>query len=568
MATNDAQSIAAFDDDGEDFGPPPATAPAEKLSPKPVAAVATNGQFEDDDAGPPPVPAITPVEADDAWDAIVNEDVKMPTPPPVKSAASKTKKSHNADVVPLPAANRVVTLAQDLKLTKKQTESITAAWSGDNRTRARDLFMQGVQETLRKETGHEGYVPMFGSQTKNLFIGIPMFGGHDADSIKYPGCLALEYVFGQNVFPFGLLIQIVAVYGVGKSALAAEFARWFDLANGGSVVQEAETKFSPEWYESIMGFDSFERLQLNRCKSIEGWQRALSEGIRRYKKLLVGTKKEPGPGRTVPVLFVVDSVAGKTGEETQEKILGERSEANPELRGTTGTGAAGRTFPVDVQTITSYVKTISGELDQWPFSLVMINHLRNQKDDQGNPERKKSGGKQLDFQESFELEIKRLGGRHKIESLQFTGFPVEIVCEKSSFSETGNKVQTRLLWWDERDKAGNWWQRTIWDWDWSTVWLLNALRNQAGLKPRLRQNLIDIGFHIECPKSGEVENLAWSSSLGMKDKDALPWADVGRLFRMNRELLNKIRSALCIHNRPLLAGDYLKQQDQIAEENA
>src|SRR5690606_7191944 len=111
------------------------------------------------------------------------------------------------------------------------------------------------------------------------------------------------------------------------------------------------------------------------------------------------------------------------------------------------------------------MRSIPQELDNWPFSLVLINHLRRHKNDDGIEVRQKSGGEQVNVQESFELELIKHGGRKKkIECTEWEGYPVRITGEKNSFGPTGRSVVTRLLWWEEEDDKGNWRQRTVWDW--------------------------------------------------------------------------------------------------------
>jgi hypothetical protein len=457
---------------------------------------------------------------------------------------------------------RVISLDQR-KLSRKD-EARLADWKGRNRGKALDAFFRGQAELARKKFGHKSvYV---GSEADALIICIPMYAGHGEAAARYPGCLPMEFVLAQDGFPLGLVFQLVARHGVGKSGLLAEFGRWFFLAGGGMYLNEAESKFNPNWYRSILGKEFFDMMPLARCKSVEDWQRKLSFSIQSTKAGMEGSKESPGPGRTIPVLYGVDSIMGKSSEETQEAILGKLDRRTGQ-RGTTGDGAASRGFPIEALKITRYMRTIPGELDEWPFSLVLVNHLRIKTDDAGNVERSKAGGEQVNFQESFELELKKVGGHKKvITCANFEGFPVEISCEKNSFGPTHRRIQTRLLWWDEKNEDGEWEQRTAWDWDWSTVHLLYTLMHGERANPRFRQALKDIDFHLECPKTAEVENLAWSRSLGMKREDAMPWSDVGALIREDRELLDRLRCALRINRRPVLAGDYLEQLGQLARD--
>lgn len=505
-----------------------------------------NSLLDDDDEpaaatrpAKPPKPA-----ADD--DDYFKDDDDTPSAPPAKVPPKATTR--------LADATKRATVSLDVaqKRTKKEEASL-AKWKGQQRGKTIDAFFARQTSEARKKFGHEGVY--LGSQADTLVVGIPC------------PALAFEYVIAQDCFPLGLVLQIVAKHGVGKSGLLAEFGRWINMAGGGTILCENETKFNPHWYKSIMGREVFERMPLHRCDSVEGWQEHLTWSVKKMQEDMVGTKEQPGPGRTFPVLFGVDSIMGKMSRENQEKILGKKGKKGK--LGTTGEGyAQARSFPIEAGSITKYMRTVPQLMDRWPFALVLVNHLRIKQDDMGNQERNKTGGEQVNFQESFELELKKIGGHaKKIVSAEFEGVQLQLSCEKNSFGPTGRKAQTRLLWWYERDEqTGEQLQRTQWDWDWSTVHLLNNLLGATTPSTYLKRRLVDAGMHIDCPAVGDVDNLAWSKTLGMKKEDALSFAEVGAMIREDAKLTNTIRDALGITRRPLLAGDYLKQLDGIAEE--
>lgn len=434
-----------------------------------------------------------------------------------------------------------------------------------SRSRLTDSLIKHMIAAQRKKFGNSAV--FVGKETDKLIVGIPMFAGHGETGLRYPGCLALEFVIGMDIFPLSLVIQLVAKTGVGKSGMLAEFGRWFHMAGGYFNLCEAETKFNPEWYRSIMGEKVFdEEVILDRCDSVEQWQRMTTFAIQEAKRFMDGTKSEPGPGRTFPWLFGVDSIMGKSSEKTQEGILGKKTKDG--ARGTTGEGAAGRGFPIEALIISRYMRSIPAELDNWPFAMVMVNHLRIKTDDMGNEERSKAGGEQVGFQESFEIEMAKVGGHKKrIESRHFEGFPVQISCEKNSFGPTHRRIQTRCIWQDAKNQdTGKWEQKTFWDWDWSTIWLLNNILNSEHGSPRLRAALKEeVGFHLACPSVSDIENRAWSKNLGMKEKDAMSWAEVGALIRQDQKLLDELRAALRISRRPRLAGNYVQQLDELTK---
>jgi hypothetical protein len=432
------------------------------------------------------------------------------------------------------ATPRRVLNLDDRKLTKSQKSKLVD-WRGANAGKQRSSYFTGQLGLARTKFGHESI--MAGSDTSNLVVGIPC------------PALSFEYLITQDVFPLGVIMQLVGKWGSNKSSLVYEFFRWFDIAGGGSILMENETKFSPELCYSIMGYGKSSTwdsapLILNRCESVEDWQDKLTWWIAQEKHDLIGTKDQPGPGRTIPILFSIDSLMGKSSQEVMEKVKKE--------------GHTDRRFPVEALKITDYFRTVPQMLDTWPFALVMTNHLKMGKDEMGRDVRNKAGGTGVSFQESFELETSVV--KTTIECAQFTGKAIRIKCFKNSFGTSHRQIITRMLWWEEEDENGRLYQKTVWDWDWSTIHLL------SNIKGRCLSRLKDSGFHIDTPRTSDIENLAWSRTLGMTKADARPWHEVGAMIRQDKNLMSTLRKCLGIKNRPLLQGDYLDQLDEMTED--
>lgn len=422
-----------------------------------------------------------------------------------------------------------VTLDQR-KLTKKQKGQLEK-WGGKNAFGTVDKFFGAQIKQARKKFGIDSVYS--GTNLDNLVIGIPI------------PALAFEYVITQDCFPLGLIMHLCGPPGSMKSALYFEMSRWFKMCGGGSVLQEVETKLSPDFPKSIIGDDMENVLVINRCDSVEDWQDKLMHWVVQLKKDFVGTKADPGPGRTVPVLFGVDTIMGKASYETQEKIR--------------DAGHAERSFPVEALKITNYLKTIPQDIDKWPFAIVLSNHLKEKSDDQGRKLRSTAGGVQVNFQESWELETKVRKG--KIQCSEWEGKVLSLKCYKNSFGPTGREAWTRVLWWDELNpETGEYEQKTVWDWGWSTVRLLSTVKGMEAAR------LKDMGFHIATPRTSDVENKAWSKYFGMKEADAVSWTELGDMIHRDEQLMRKLRIALGIKKRPLLAGDYLQQLETLTKD--
>ena len=428
----------------------------------------------------------------------------------------------------------------DRKLSKGQKSKLEN-WNNDKRGAMLDDYMAGVTEVARTEFGNSNV--LVADEKSALLVGIPC------------PALAFEYVIAQDVFPLGLIMHLVGKSGTNKSSLLDEFFRWFVRARGLGNLFEVESKRSPDLLPSIVGYDVAPKfIRIDNCNSVEDWQKHLQFWLWHHKQRLVGTKEKPGPGRTVPILFGVDSIMGKLSWESQEKVREK--------------GFGGRSWPVEAGSITQFMKTVPQDIVGWPFTIVLNNHLKLGQDDNGHEVRRTGGGAGVNFQESFELEMRMRKSNIENNDLAegWRGRVLAIRCQKNSFGDTYREIDTRFLWWEELDEAATataghevWRQKSLWDWNWATVHLLINLKGRAAGR-------VEKILHIAAPHVSDVENDAYSETLGMKKEDAVPWSKLGAMIAAQPDLMHALRDALCIKRRPLLAGDYLKQLDALAQQ--
>lgn len=425
------------------------------------------------------------------------------------------------------------------KLNKKQTEVVAEKRS--NQRRSTDDFIKASIAAARQKYGTSAV--MLGGETSKLAIVIPI------------PALPFEILIGQSGFPLSVVMQLVAEAKVGKSSLLAEFGRWFDGVDGAFTLLECESKFNDVWYRSIMGPEVFdERVAYHKCESLEGWQERLTSAVKEAQDFMDGTAKDPGPGRVIPFLYGVDSIFGKASEQSQEKILGKRQDDG--RRSDKAVGYAERSYAIEAQIFAKYLRAVPDLVDRWPMALVFVNHLRNTKDDQGNAVRLKPGGAQVSFQQSYEIELQRAKGpKYMIACEQFAGYPVRITCPFNSFSQGNRAIVTRMLWWYEpHPETGRPRQVTCWDWDWSLVHTISTQLSGDRFDPIYRARLKEAGIHVEVLKTGDVENTAWSRTVGVKKENPVSWAELGAMLRSDESLKQAIRDAFCVVTRPTLSG--------------
>lgn len=457
-------------------------------------------------------------------------EAKAPAPVPVtakrRDPRSPTPQIEVASNPAILAPRPTVILPDPRKLTKKDQNTL-ARWRGENHGKMLDSYFKGQMEAARRKFGHRGVSA--GTMADNLLIGIPC------------PSLAFEYLLCLDCFPLGLILHLNGPPGSLKSALLYEFMRWVRAAGGGSFLEEVETKWSPILLQSLVGFaDGEHNVLVDRCHSVEEWQQRIIYNVDQSKRLMMGTKDAPGPGPTFPILFGVDSIVGKESAEIQEKVM-ER-------------GHGDREFPKAALIITQWMKTFAHQIDDWPFTIVLNNHLKLGTDKQGRETKRTAGGQGVGFQESFELQTRVI--KKEITSASWDGVQIRITNAKNSFGTSHRSIDARMLWWNEKDENGVWKQRTVWDWDWATIKLLTTLEGKA--KATLKAEDV----HVAAVKVSDVDNTAWSATLGMKEKDAVPWQELGKMIRKDEALMNRIRGALGIHRLPFLAGDYVQQLEE------
>jgi RecA/RadA recombinase len=463
------------------------------------------------------------MEERDVLDDVI-ESIKVEKP--VKPAKRKTKTEEPKEELKEEPKEEIKksTFVDNRKLTTKGKELLRAKWSVENSFQSRDGLMQGLLEAGRSKFGAER---VFGSrkELEQLAIGIPT------------PSLAFEYLIANDVFPLSSVMMLAGSWGSCKSALSYEFFRWFYELSGLAVHIDTENKFDAEFACDIMGVDrDATPIISNRANSVEQMQDLLTHYLMETQKMLIGSKEEPGPGKTVPCCFCIDSLAAATSEEIQEKITKE--------------GHANRAHPVNALKNTHYLAGIKKQFENWPFTLLVVNHLKEKIDDMGNTQQYTLGGQSFNFHESFE--IRNSIWKAKFKNAQFEGVGVRLHCAKNSFGPTGRKIKTRFLWWIEDDATtGEPRDVFLWDWNWAICTLLNEM---DGIQ---KQRLLDRDLGIKCKSpAADVECLANFRAVGMGKDEYLPFQEVGQMIQDNPAVCKQIREALNIKQRYRLDRPY------------
>ena len=368
--------------------------------------------------------------------------------------------------------------------------------------------------------------------------------------IKMP--FVMQYILQNNALPLGRIFELVGEEKSNKSTLAFEIGKWFNGEYGHVYIFENETKFSEDMAMAVMGYtDEVGRPQFVHLPSgtQEDWQAKMTTTLKDIKhKMLSGAsvkigskvKKYKPIGRTVPILFILDSLAGAVAEENVKKI--------------NQRGFSGRNHPAEALSNTSYFKKFRSDLVKWPVALLIVNHLRKQKAENGQHiERKSPGGKHVAFQQSFQLELTKTKALSYVDTrkgavaLSVKGNRVKIQCRRSSLGEDLRAANVDVLWWYEK-RNGKIRQYTKWQWSSALVDLL--LEQDGSAKERIRE-IVDVR---------QIKNKFWSNKLKVSKEKPLTKAEIGEKIEKNDAIIAKLSDLFAIKQRILMTrGDDYKK---------
>ncbi len=361
--------------------------------------------------------------------------------------------------------------------------------------------------------------------------------------LPVPG-LAFRYLIQQDMFPLGRITVVTGLEGSCKSSLMYEIMRWHLVYGGFSLLLENETKDSPDIRQGLWSHDNDflnTRFRSVDTRSVEEWQTALTRGIKATQdKCLL----KNGPGRSVPGIFGVDSINAKGSDEDFKKIG--------------KVGHAERGYSTVALHNTKYFQTLPSYLNDWPFSVVLIQHLKKSTDPRtGVPVRVKPGGKSIAFMETFELEMSR--GRD-IQNVDDGGINLTIKAWKNSLGPSRMRIDVIFRWWWYTDpETGMRQQQHVFDWDDASMHLLIS---QAKQRQAIWKRILDVvDLH---PKLSSRR--VWSRELDIPESDPLSYADAYRVIEHTRpDILAGLYDVLGIRRRrPFVRGeDILTNLDSV-----
>ena len=459
----------------------------------------------------------TKKEVDLQVDALLDDISEGPKPQETQAAAKEKKPAPSPD-----SPTDYLFTTDQKRMSKKKREELKLKFNASNRNDTLGQMMKGMEKAARSRFNSASVFASSEDMSK-VVVGIPL------------PSLSLEYLTGNDVFPLSSLIQIAGKWGSCKSTLAYEIFRWFYEFGGRSVLLDTESKYSPELCHNVMrSGDDDSAMIYNRCESLEDWQTRIQWYVDQFKSVMEGTSSDPGPGRVFPVVLGVDSIKAATSVREQEKV---RKAGHADLGYATEANFNGK-----------FLSNWKKNIDYYPFSVVLVNHLKTFTDDMGNTQERTPGGELISFLQTYE--IRTSTWQKKISNSQFEGVGVRLSCAKSSLSPTHNKIRTRFMWWSDLDADTQ--EITsyhAWDWNWSTIATLHDIES-GKIKGPAKSMLKALGWKITTKSpTADVGALANVPMLGMGKDEFLPWPQVGQMIHDNEEVMNLLRKGLGISRR-------------------
>lgn len=350
----------------------------------------------------------------------------------------------------------------------------------------------------------------------------------------YMPALSLRYLYQSNITPLSRMEQITGTQESCKTAFLIEKYRWIRCNGGKSYHIENESKDSDALRMSIMNYD-YNAVELFISESLEEWQQYLTFllGDKTLKAMLKGTKERPGPGKTVPLGFGVDSLTAKASREIQTKM--EES------------GFADRVHPIDAMKLSTYLKYMPQKLVGWPFWLGCTNHLKPTKGATGAIDYHTPGGYSIKFQETFEVRMQRIADIDSGDN----GSLIKFVTQKNSLGPGRKTITAAFRWFFDRETGR---QHSYWDWHSATIDLLDKGLKTGALRSAC-MNVVDIRTKVSGGKK------VWSKVLDIPESDAVPYSVAGAMLETKPELIKELHKILGVREYSIFKPgvDYSQQ---------
>lgn len=391
-----------------------------------------------------------------------------------------------------------------------------------------DFFAAQLSQRAAENGRDDVYM---GDEGDRIIIGLPLTA------------FSLQYIFGNTVFPYTRMTELIGRSGSCKTALLFEMYRWHifnttevvpfypEEAHGGYVHNLVELRDSPGLRDSILQLNTKTNYPVIITKEVEDWEKSCTDWIKHAESTF-----DEGM-MPYPVALGVDSLtAGTTRKEAED---------------TWKDGYASPNFSQIARSINLWTKVYFSKMAPWPVSFIGINHVKESKDNRGYTERRVPGGEAIKYAATFLLRLNKMSD---VERLDESGRNIEIFSEKNSLSSAGQQrsIKVQMKW--QYDDNGK--QTTIWDWHDASVELL------ASFEATRKKRIADV---VQIENLDKTHRTADCRTLGLKKTS---WHEIGHAIMQEPEIVAGLGKLFGIKKRRAfeLGVPYREQVDKAKAE--
>ncbi len=339
---------------------------------------------------------------------------------------------------------------------------------------------------------------------------------HSYSAIPVPS-LAFQYLLAYEGFPLQILTQIVGKKSTFKSTLALEIARWHQ-PNG--VIIYIDTEGGSNVFAA-----KDENIITMSVDDIDEWIQNIAELYDYFK-----TKN-----LQYPACIIIDSIAGVTTKQMACKFEEDKMvTAN---------------YPVEAKLLSTFFKLKSKILNEFPVSMIGINHLKETINPQGIQEEYSPGGKQLQYNTNLQLRTKKV----QSPTLKDYGYYAEIEI-RVDFNRLGPEGRTIIVpiqfIYDENNKD----YQAKFDWSAATAKLLiepKGTRDAIKLK-KFYKSVYEI-LQIKEKSGGPKGIVYYCEELGIGPSDAVSLSEIGQIIENNKKIVDELKKIMMIREAKFIS---------------
>jgi len=299
------------------------------------------------------------------------------------------------------------------------------------------------------------------------------------------------------------------------------------LVPGMLQYNENENKPALDFFWSFLenNRDLEQIIEINHTRIMDEWQSNLLRKSDEWAKLFDKDVGDGNPGWIIPLGLAVDSLMATACQEAIDALVKK--------------GSAGRSFPIDANSLSQFAKALGMILGGRPVWLIVTNHAKPFTDrDTGLPKWNIPGGKSFKFMQSLEFFLTRVKDVHRV---NFNGVDIAIRATKNCFGESRRKMIVPVRWTHDIDpETGQSRQWSMWDWPQASIMLIQHFQaKQPGLAKQIAE-IVEI-------RPGKNANRVWSPTLGINSRDeAVSLHEAGCMLEERPDILEALYPILSI----------------------